>query len=345
MLNHIIKNDINIILRKLDPNIFKEKKVLITGGAGFLGSWLCNTLTACGSKVYCIDNFSTGLKTNIDHLLDLGNFHLTQTEVEKISTDLGKFDLILHFASRASPNDYQNHPIQTLTANSIGTMRTLELARKSDATFLFASSSEVYGDADVIPTPENYWGKVNPIGSRSCYDEGKRFGEALCTAYHKQHGVDARIARIFNTYGPRLREEGGYGRAVSRFIAQALKGEDITVYGDGSQTRSFCYITDTIPGILKLATSPKAKGETINIGNPLETRIIDLAHLVKRLTNSNSKITFHPLPPDDPKRRCPDIAKAKRLLNWQPKVPLEEGLDKTIEWFRLKLRPGEKRHK
>lgn len=337
MLNHIIKNDINITLRKLDSNIFKEKRVLITGGAGFLGSWLCDTLTACGSKVYCIDNFSTSLKTNIDHLLGLGNFHLTQTEVEKISTDLGKFDLILHFASRASPNDYQNHPIQTLTANSIGTMRTLELARKSDATFLFASSSEVYGDAEAIPTPENYWGKVNPIGSRSCYDEGKRFGEALCTAYRRQHGVDARIARIFNTYGPRLREKGGYGRAVSKFIAQALKGEDITVYGDGSQTRSFCYITDTILGILKIATSPKAKGETVNIGNALETRIIDLAHLVKRLTNSDSNVTFHPLPEDDPKRRKPDITKAKCLLNWQPEVPLEEGLKKTIEWFKLKL--------
>ena len=337
MLNHIIKNDISIILGKLDPNIFEEKGVLVTGGAGFLGSWLCDTLVLCGSKVYCVDNFSTGLQSNIDHLLGLKNFHLIRTEVEEINADLGKFDLVMHFASRASPIDYQNHPVQTLTANSIGTMKTLELARISNATFLYASSSEVYGNAGTIPTPEHYWGKVNPIGSRSCYDEGKRFGEALCTAYHKQHGVDARIARIFNTYGPRLREEGGYGRAISRFIAQALKGEDITVYGDGSQTRSFCYVTDTILGILKLATSHKTRGETINIGNPLETRIIDLAHLVKKLTNSNSKITFHPLPPDDPKRRCPDITKAKRLLNWQPEIPLEEGLNETIEWFKLKL--------
>jgi len=338
MLNRIIKNDVNIILGKLDPNTFKEKRMLITGGAGFLGCWLCDTLVSCGSKVYCIDNFSTGLKTNIDHLLGLRNFHLIQTEVEKISADLGKFDLIMHFASRASPNDYQNYPIQTLTANSIGTMKTLELVRNFNAVFIYASSSEVYGDAEAIPTPENYWGKGNPIGSRSCYDEGKRFGEALCTAYQKQHGVDARIARIFNTYGPRLREEGSYGRVISRFIAQALRDEDITVYGDGSQTRSFCYITDAILGILKFATSLKAKGETINIGNPLETRIIDLAHLVKRLTNSGSKITFHPLPEDDPKRRSPDVTEAKRLLNWQPEVPLEEGLNKTIEWFKFKLR-------
>ena len=339
MLDHVIRNDINIILRKLDHTIFEEKRVLITGGAGFLGSWLCDTLVACGSKVYCMDNFSTGLETNIDYLLRSRNFHLIQTGVEKTGADLGKFDLIMHFASRASPKDYQNYPIQTLTANSIGTMKTLELARNSNSTLLYASSSEVYGNAEIIPTPENYWGKVNPIGPRSCYDEGKRFGEALCTAYHKQHGVDARIARIFNTYGPRLREEGGYGRAVSRFIAQALRDKDITVYGDGSQTRPFCYIIDTILGILKIATSPKAKGQTINVGNPLETRIIDLAYLVKKLTNSDSSIAFYPLPEDDPKRRCPDISKARRLLNWQPEVPLEEGLNKTIEWFKLKLRP------
>jgi len=337
MLDHIIKNDIDTILQKLDANIFKGKRVLITGGAGFLGSWLCDTLVTHGSKVHCIDNFSTSLKTNIDHLLGLSNFHLIETDVEEINADVGKFDLVMHLASRASPSDYQNHPIETLTANSIGTMNALELARNSNVIFLYASSSEVYGDTEVIPTLEDYPGKVNTTGPRSCYEEGKRFGEALCTAYHRQHGVDTRIARIFNTYGPRLREEGEYGRAIPRFIDQALKGEDITVYGNGTQTRAFCYITDAVLGILNLATSHKAKGENINIGNPQETKIIDLAHLVKRLTNSNSKITFQPLPQDDPKRRNPDITKAKLLLNWQPKVPLEEGLNKTIKWFKLKL--------
>ena len=214
-----------------------------------------------------------------------------------------------------------------------GTEKLLEFARKTDSTFIYASTSEVYGDSELIPTPETYWGKVNPNGPRSCYDEGKRYGEALCAAYRKEYGIDVRIARIFNTYGPRLRADGAYGRAVSRFIAQALKGEDISVFGDGKQTRSFCYVTDTISGILKMAYTDAVKGETINIGNPNEISIMALAKLITKFVPTKSKITFQPLPADDPKRRCPDISKAKRLLDWYPRVDLDEGLQKTIEWF------------
>ena len=239
-------------------------------------------------------------------------------------------------AGHASPDEYQAHPIETLQTSASGTFAMAELARKNDATLLFASTSEVYGDTAIIPTPETYWGNVNPIGPRSCYDEGKRFAEALLMAYAKQYGLDVRVPRIFNSYGPRLREDGLYGRAMSRFILQALTNQPITVYGNGKQTRSFCYVTDTVTGLLLVTTTPKAKGEVINIGNAQEKTILDLATKIKENTRSNSEIIFHPLPKDDPKRRCPDTTKLEKLVEWKPIVNLQEGLNKTIQWFHSK---------
>jgi len=337
MLDHVIKKDINIILQKLDPNIFEGKGVLITGGAGFLGSWLCDVLVKAGANVTCLDNFSTGLNENIIHLLNEKGFNLIKQDVESIDDNVGKFDLILHLASRASPEEHQQHLIETLKVNSLGSFKVVEQALKSNATLLFTSTSEVYGDAQVFPTPESYWGNVNPVGPRSGYDEGKRFAEALFTAYHREFGLDTRIIRVFNCYGPRLRADGVYGRAISRFILQALQNQPLTVYGDGTQSRSFCYITDTVLAILKALANKEAEGEVLNIGNTGEIKILQLAETIRKLTGSKSKIVFQPLPPEDPRRRCPDINKAKHLLNWQPKVPLEEGLNKTIQWFKLRL--------
>jgi len=225
------------------------------------------------------------------------------------------------------------HPIETLRASSLGSVNMAELARKLDATILFASTSEIYGDAELVPTPETYWGKVNPVGPRSCYDEGKRFAEALFMAYYKQHGLNVRIGRIFNTFGPRLREDGLYGRAMSRFITQALKNKPITIFGDGKQTRSFCYITDTVTGLTSLTLSEKAEGEVVNIGNDQETTILQLAEKIRQLTKSKSKLTYHLLPKDDPKRRCPDTSKMLNLLGLKPKISLEQGLERTIKWF------------
>jgi UDP-glucuronate decarboxylase len=236
-------------------------------------------------------------------------------------------------AGHASPEEYQVHPIETLQASSFGSAAMAELARKNDATVLLASTSEVYGDADVVPTPESYWGKVNPIGPRSCYDEGKRFAEALLLAYHKQYGLDVRIPRIFNSYGPRLREDGLYGRAMSRFISQALANMPITVYGDGKQTRSFCYITDTVSALMLLTDSDKARGKVVNVGNPQEVTILELAEKIRKLTECDSPLTFYPLPKDDPKRRCPDTTELEKLTWWKPKISLEEGLKRTIAWF------------
>jgi UDP-glucuronate decarboxylase len=227
--------------------------------------------------------------------------------------------------------------VETLKVNSIGTLRALEIARKHDSTFLFTSTSEIYGDAEVVPTPEGYWGNVNPIGLRSPYDESKRFSEALCKAYERKYGLDVRVARIFNAYGPRLRPEGLYGRAVSRFTSQAIQGQDMTVYGDGLQTRSFCYVTDTMRAIILMLMNEKTRGEVFNIGKPEEISILELARKIKTLSKSDSRITFHLLPQDDPRRRCPDIYKAKRLLNWWPEISLDEGLKRTISWFQTRL--------
>ena len=332
---NIVLEDIEKVVRDLNDVSFEDNVVLVTGGAGFLGSWICDVLVRQNAKVICVDNLSSGLKKNISHLVDNENFKFIKHDItEPIRLDEKRVDLILHLASRASPLEFDKYPIEIIRANTIGTINMLELARKYRAKFLFASTSEVYGDAKVIPTPETYTGNVSPIGVRSCYDESKRCGEALCMAYLRQYDLDVRIVRIFNTYGPRMRADGVYGRVIPRFIMQALSGKPITVFGDGTQTRSFCYVTDLLRGLLKFAFIEEGKGEVINLGNPKETRIIELAKLIRELTRSNSPIEFHPLPPDDPKRRCPEISKAKKLLNWEPTVSLREGLKRTIKWFK-----------
>jgi len=309
-----------------------KKIVLITGGAGFIGSHLCERLLKEGFKVICMDNLITGNLENIKPLLKDKNFLFIKHDVTKYIEIKGKIDYVLHFASPASPCDYLKLPIQTLKVGSLGTHNTLGLAKRKKAKFLLASTSEVYGDPLVHPQPENYWGNVNPIGLRGVYDEAKRFAEAITMAYHRVHKIDAKIARIFNTYGERMRIDDG--RVIPNFILQALNNQPLTVYGKGTQTRSFCYIQDLIEGILKLMFSQI--NEPINLGNPLEFKILDLAHLIIKLTESKSKIIFKPLPQDDPCRRKPDIRKAKKILNWKPKVNLEEGLIRTITWFRNK---------
>ena len=306
------------------------KTVLITGGAGFIGSHLCDFLIDKGFRVICVDNFITGDEKNIKHLNGNKNFRLIDHDVSKhIEIDEG-IGYVLHFASPASPIDYQKIPIQTLKAGSLGTHNTLGLALAKKAKYFLASTSEVYGDPKVNPQPESYWGNVNPIGPRGCYDEAKRFSEALVMAYHRIQDVDVRICRIFNTYGPRTRKNDG--RAVPNFINQALSNKPITVYGDGKQTRSFCYIDDLIEGIYKLMMSDI--NEPVNLGNPDEHTIIEIAGIIKELTKSKSKIEFKKLPVDDPHVRCPDITKAKKELKWQPKVELNKGITETIEWFK-----------
>jgi UDP-glucuronate decarboxylase len=279
---------------------------------------------------------STGLRGNISHLIRNSRFKFLKRDVTKGPHSGLKCDLIFHLASHPSPEEYEKQPVKTIVGSSHGTLNMLEVARKNDAVLLFASTSEVYGDAQVIPTPETYWGNVNPIGPRSCYDEGKRFGEALCMAYNRAYGLDVRIVRLFNTYGPRLRADGLYARALSRFVKQAQSGADITIYGDGTQTRSFCYVTDTLAALLPAATRPQVKSQVLNIGNPNETSILTLAEMIIRITDSKSKITYHKLPTDDPRRRCPDISRALTLLSWSPHVGLKEGLSKTIKWFAAK---------
>jgi UDP-glucuronate decarboxylase len=268
------------------------------------------------------------------------NFRFIEQDITKPFHVEGRIDLVLHLASRASPLEFEGFPIEILKANTVGTLNVLEIARQHGARVLFASSSEAYGNPPVVPTPESYYGYVNPIGIRGCYDEGKRCGEAYVVAYERQFGLDIRIARIFNTYGPRMRSDGIYGRVVSRFISQALEGKPITVFGGGDQTRSFCYITDQIEGLLRLAWSEKARGEVLNIGSSEEITIIDLATMMKRLTGSASEIMFYPLPEDDPRRRCPDITKATVILGWRPKVKLEEGLRKTFSWCESSAKMG-----
>jgi len=315
---------------------FEDMRVLVTGGAGFLGSWICDVLVEQGAEVTCLDNFSSGLRSNIEHLLERDNFALVEHDISRPIFFDKRFDLVMHLASRASPFEFERFPIQILKANTLGIWVALGIAKKHGARFLYASTSEVYGDppAEFIPTPETYNGNVNPVGPRSCYDEAKRAGEAFVMAYRLEHRLDTRIARIFNTYGPRMRAGDIYGRVVPRFIEQALNSKPITVFGDGSQTRSFTYVADEVEGLLRLAGIEGLGGEVVNIGNNRETTILELAELVKRLCASESEIVFMPLPKDDPRRRCPDIAKAKRLLKWEPKVQLEEGLRRTIEWFR-----------
>ncbi len=312
-------------------------RIIITGGAGFLGSHLCDRLLEMGHSVVCLDNLITGSVDNIGHLIGHERFQFIKHDVTEYIFIAGQVDGVMHLASPASPRDYLELPIQTLKVGALGTHKTLGLAKQKGARFLLASTSETYGDPLVNPQPESYWGNVNPIGLRGVYDEAKRFAEALVMAYHRYHHVDTRIVRIFNTYGPRMRPHDG--RVVSNFIVQALKGQPLTVYGKGEQTRSFCYVDDEIRGIISLFCAPDRE-EThgpINIGNPHEVTIHEIARRILELTSSGSKIVYESLPEDDPKVRRPDIEKAKTLLGWSPTISLEEGLKRTIDYFRSRV--------
>ena len=306
-------------------------RVLITGGAGFIGSHLCERFLADGDDVICMDNFLTGSPDNVAPLMKNPKFTFIQQDVTNYVYVEGPLDAILHFASPASPVDYLEKPIQTLKVGSLGTHKALGLAKHKGARFVIASTSEVYCDPLEHPQKETYWGNVNPVGPRGVYDEAKRFAEAMTMAYHRFHGVQTRIVRIFNTHGPRMRLRDG--RVVPNFIAQALRNEPITVYGDGSQTRSFCYVSDLVEGIVRLLKSSYDKGP-INLGNPVEVTILQFAERIKALTGSKSEIVFRPLPEDDPKVRQPDISRARAVLGWEPKVGLDEGLKNTIEFFK-----------
>ena len=308
----------------------KKQKVVVTGGAGFLGSHLCDKLLYEGFEVVCIDNLITGNTDNIAHLSGNEYFSFVKHDVTNYIFLPGKVDFILHFASPASPVDYLQLPIQTLKVGSLGTHKALGLAKEKNARFLLASTSEVYGDPTVHPQNENYWGNVNPIGPRGVYDEAKRFAEAITMAYQRYHGLETRIVRIFNTYGPRMRKNDG--RALPNFIQQALTGKPITIYGDGKQTRSFCYISDQVEGLFKLLLSEE--NEPVNIGNPEEISVQSIAEEIVKLTGSKSEIVYKDLPVDDPKVRQPDISKAKQKLGWEPKVSREDGLQKTIDYFK-----------
>jgi len=308
-------------------------RVLVTGGAGFIGSHLCDRFLRDGHTVVCVDNFLTGAEANIAHLSSNPSFRLIRHDISKPLEIEGTINLILHFASPASPIDYLKLPIQTLKVGSIGTMNALGIAKAKQARFLLASTSEVYGDPDVHPQVETYWGHVNPIGPRGVYDEAKRFAEAMTMAYHRAHGVDTRILRIFNSYGPHMRV--GDGRAVPAFISQALRGEPLTAFGTGAQTRSFCYVDDLVEGIVRVTRADYH--DPINLGNPEEYTILQLAQRIIELTKSSSRVVFKPLPQDDPKQRCPDIGLARRLLLWEPTAGLHEGLSNTIEWFKTHL--------
>lgn len=314
-----------------------SRRILITGGAGFLGFHLCERFLADGDEVLCLDNLVTGSTTNIQHLMDQPRFSFIHADVTQPIAIEGPISHLLHFASPASPKDYAKHPIQTLQAGALGTYHALEWAKRQNAVLLFASSSEVYGDPQVSPQPESYWGHVNPVGPRSVYDEAKRYGEALTMAYHRVHQVRVRIARIFNTYGPRMRLEDG--RALPTFMGQALAGQPLTVFGDGTQTRSFCYASDLVEGLFRLATVDLSSAEPpiINLGNPEEVTVLQLAQAVIRVTRSSSPIVFRPLPEDDPKVRRPDIDRARRLLGWQPRVALADGLQRVMPYFTAAL--------
>ena len=305
-------------------------RILVTGGAGFLGSHLCDRLIERGDDVLCVDNFHTGCKANVAHLIGRSSFDLIRHDVTiPLYVEV---DRIFNLACPASPIHYQRDPIQTTKTNVLGAINMLGLAKRMKARILQASTSELYGDPDVHPQPESYWGNVNAIGLRSCYDEGKRCAETLFFDYHRQHELDIKVMRIFNTYGPRMHPQDG--RVVSNFIVQALKGEDITIYGDGQQTRSFCYVDDLVEGMLRLMDSPKDFTGPINIGNPGEFTVLELAEIVLKLIGGKSKISFYALPSDDPKQRQPDITLAKSILSWTPKVQLEDGLKETIAYFK-----------
>src|SRR3989344_1245866 len=316
-----------------------NKTALVTGGAGFIGSHLCDRLLSEGMQVICVDNFITGNRENVSHLLTNKNFLLIEADVsqptEKYLSNIPRVDEIFHLASPASPRGYQDAPVETYLVNSIGTHYLLLFAKKAGAKFLFASTSEVYGDPEKHPQREDYWGNVNPHGVRACYDESKRFGEMATMVFFRQFGMDVRMVRIFNTYGPRMDPRDG--RVIPNFLTQALSGKPVTVYGDGSQTRSFCYVSDMVDGILRAMQLPKTKGLVVNIGNPDEYTMLTLAKKIKQALGSSSRIIFRNLPEDDPTRRKPDISRAKRVLGWSPKVTLDEGLVPTIAYFKKQL--------
>ncbi|MFW9999028.1 MAG: UDP-glucuronic acid decarboxylase family protein [Candidatus Hodarchaeota archaeon] len=350
-MNYNIILDIQEIIKRLrkDNISFDGKTILVTGGAGFLGSWVCDVLVEQGAYCICLDNLSSGKPKNILHLMGKENFRFINHDISYpiyfgfsyhplgiCIADIKKIDIVMHMASRASPFEFQEEPISILRSNTLGTLNSLGIAKFHNAIFFYTSTSEVYGNPpkEAIPTPETYFGHVNPVGPRSCYDESKRAGEAFIKAYELQHKLRAKIVRIFNTSGPRIRHGPAFGRVIPNFIHQALHDKDITVFGDGSQTRSFIYVVDEIEGILKMVYKDEAIGEVINLGNNKEYTILEIAHVIKKLTNSNSKIVFKPLPIDDPIYRCPVITKAKEILNWEPTTSLEEGLMKTIAWFK-----------
>ena len=310
------------------------KRILVTGGAGFIGSHLCERLLREGNDVICLDNFFTGSKDNIRHLIDNDYFELVRHDITK--EYFAEVDQIYNLACPASPPHYQYNAIKTIKTSVLGMINMLGLAKRCKATILQASTSEVYGDPHIHPQVETYWGNVNPIGIRSCYDEGKRCAETLMMDYHRQNNVDTRIIRIFNTYGPNM--DPNDGRVVSNFIVQALKGEDITIYGDGSQSRSFCYVSDLVDGMIRMMNNPQKFIGPVNLGNPSERTIMEFAKLIIEMTNSNSKIVYKPLPGDDPVQRKPDITLAKQELDWEPKVDIREGIQKTIEYFDKKIK-------
>jgi dTDP-glucose 4,6-dehydratase len=320
-----------------DANTGKTNRVLVTGAAGFLGSHLCDALLARDHRVVGTDNLSTGNVANLEHLRNEPRFELIEHDICE-PFDFGPVDFVFNFASPASPVDYARIGIETLRVGSEGTRNALEVARKYRAGFLHASTSECYGDPTVHPQPESYWGNVNPVGPRSVYDEAKRFSEAMVMAYYRYHGVDTRLVRIFNTYGPRLHSSDG--RVISNLMVQALRGEDLTIYGDGKQTRSFCYVSDEIEGILRLSRS--SEHLPVNVGNPVEWTILECARQVLEVTGSSSQIRFAPLPEDDPVQRRPDITKAKRLLGWEPKIDLRTGLTLCLDYFRQSVERGER---
>ena len=338
---NVVEEDVESLVKCLSGQgiDFGDRSVHVTGGAGFLGSYICDVLVKLGAQVTCIDNLSSGKIENIQHLMGLDNFNLVEHDISQPMFFNKQIDVVMHLASRASPFEFARFPIQIMKANTLGTWVALGIAKEHNARLVYTSSSEIYGDPDLenIPTPETYTGNVNPVGPRSCYDEAKRAGEAFINAYRVQHGLDARILRVFNTFGPRMRPGDVYGRVIPRFIDQALGGHPLTVFGDGTQTRSFTYVSDMVEGVLKAAWVAEASGEVVNLGSGVETRIVDLARMVLELTGSGSEIEFHPLPVDDPRRRCPDIRKAKEILGWEPKVGLEKGLERTILWFRRRM--------
>jgi len=334
----VVEEDVQSLVKCLGRQgiDFEGQCVLVTGGAGFLGSYICDVLVKLRAQVTCIDNFSSGRIENIQNLIGLDTFTLVEHDISKPIFFDKQIDVVMHLASRASPFEFARFPIQIMKANTLGTWVTLGIAKEHKARLVYTSSSEIYGDPDPehIPTPETYTGNVNPVGPRACYDEAKRGGEAFINAYRIQHELDTRILRLFNTFGPRMRPGDVYGRVIPRFINQALSGHPLTVFGDGTQTRSFTYISDMVEGVLKATWIAEASGEVVNLGGGVETQIVDLARMILELTGSGSKIEFHPLPVDDPKRRCPDVSKIRNLLGWKPKTSLKQGLLRTIRWFR-----------